>query len=87
MLPSVRPVISSISSGVSTCLCRIRLRMFGNRPSSVEITVSPNASRSAAVHVRPSLRWYGAYWTKHDITCFPGGAIDGSTSVGMMQSM
>ena len=61
--------------------------MFGKRSSSVEITVSPNASRSSSSHVRPSERWYGAYCTKHDITCLPGGAIDGSTSVGMMQSM
>src|SRR5678816_1915336 len=70
MLPSVRPVIRSMSSGVSTCRCRIRSRMLGKRSSSVEITVSPKASRSASSHVRPSERWYGAYCTKHDITCF-----------------
>ena len=29
----------------------------------------------------------GAYCTKQLITCLPGGAIVGSTSVGMMQSM
>ena len=32
-------------------------------------------------------RLYGAYWTKHEMMCLPGGAIDGSTSVGMIMSM
>ena len=35
----------------------------------------------------PSLRWYGAYCTKHDMTCLPGGAIDGSIIDGMTMSM
>jgi hypothetical protein len=30
---------------------------------------------------------YGAYCTKHDITCLPGGATDGSVSDGMTMSM
>ena len=30
---------------------------------------------------------YGAYCTKQLITCRPGGAIDGSSSVGMIMSM
>ena len=56
------------------------------RSSIVSRTVSPNASRAASSHV-PSARWYGAYCTKHDMMCLPGGAIDGSTSVGMIMSM
>ena len=32
-------------------------------------------------------RWYGAYCTKHDIMCLPGGATDGSVSVGITMSM
>jgi hypothetical protein len=34
-----------------------------------------------------SFRWYGAYCTKHDITCLPGGATDGSVSDGITMSM
>ena len=61
--------------------------MFGNRSSSVSITFCPNASRLASSQTAPSARWYGAYCTKQLITCLPGGAIVGSTSVGMMMSM
>ena len=61
--------------------------MSGNRSSSVSITFWPNDSRAASSHSLPSARWYGAYCTKQLITCLPGGAIVGSTSVGMMQSM
>ena len=32
-------------------------------------------------------RWYGAYWTKHDMTCLPGGAMSGSTNDWIAQSM
>ena len=41
----------------------------------------------ASSHTSPGLRWYGAYCTKHDITCLPGGASDGSVSVGITMSM
>jgi hypothetical protein len=34
-----------------------------------------------------SLKWYGAYCTKHDITCLPGGATLGSVSEGITMSM
>jgi hypothetical protein len=61
--------------------------MFGTRSSIVSITFSPNASRAASSHTAPSARWYGAYCTKHDITCLPGGAMDGSTMVGRIMSM
>ena len=30
---------------------------------------------------------YGAYCTKHDITCFPGGATEGSVSDGITMSI
>ncbi len=61
--------------------------MSGNRSSSVSITFCPNASRSASFHSLPGSSLYGAYCTKQLMMCLPGGAIDGSTSVGMMQSM
>ena len=61
--------------------------MFGTRSAIVSSTVSPNASRAASSHTAPSARWYGAYWTKQLMSCLPGGAIDGSTSVGMIMSM
>ena len=32
-------------------------------------------------------RLYGAYWTKQLMTCLPGGAMVGSTRVGMIMSM
>src|SRR5882724_506303 len=52
---------------------------------NVSITLSANASRwSSQV---PSASLYGAYCTKHDITCFPGGATDGSVKVGITMSM
>ena len=86
MLPSVSPVICSMSKGLSTCLSTMRLRMFGNRSSSVSMTVSPNAVRISSSQTLPSASLYGAYCTKHDIVCLPGGAMEGSTSVGMMQS-
>ena len=47
------------------------------------------AERLALVVPGPELgaSLYGAYWTKQLMTCLPGGAIDGSTSVGMIMSM
>ena len=30
---------------------------------------------------------YGAYWTKHDMTCLPGGAMSGSTTDWIAASM
>ena len=59
--------------------------MFGAYSAIVSITVSPNASR-LLVPV-PSVELYGAYCTKHDITCLPGGATDGSVSDGITMSM
>ena len=34
-----------------------------------------------------SFRWYGAYCTKQDMTCLPGGASDGSVRLGITMSM
>ena len=48
----------------------------------VEITASPNASRFASF--QPPSMSYGAYCTKHDITCCPGGAMSGSIIDGMI---
>ena len=80
MLPSDRPNVRSMSSGVSTWRCRMASGKSGAYRAIVAWTVSPNASRWSS-HV-PSASSYGAYWTKHAITCFPGGATDGSTALG-----
>src|SRR5213596_1978925 len=64
-----------------------QLADVGARSSMVSRTVSANASRRASSHSSPSTRRYGAYWTKQLMTCLPGGAIDGSTWVGMIMSM
>src|SRR5438874_12736237 len=60
--------------------------MFGMCSLIVSITLSPNASRFASSQV-PCANLYGAYCTKHDITCFPGGATDGSVKLGITMSM
>src|ERR1700751_4267207 len=86
MLPSVRPNSRSRSSGVTTCRCKMMSRMLGAYSAMVSITVSPNFSFSVS-QCRPGASLYGAYCTKHDITCFPGGATEGSGSDGMTMSM
>ncbi len=53
--------------------------MLGACSAMASMTASPKASRCASSHVSPGFRWYGAYCTKHDITCLPGGASAGST--------
>src|SRR5688572_9874059 len=60
------------------------------------MTVSPKASRCSS-HCEPSAgeplspgvsrRSKGAYCTKQDITCLPGGATDGSVRLGITISM
>ena len=58
--------------------------MLGAYAAIASITASPSASRwSSQV---PWLRWYGAYWTKHDITCLPGGATVSSLNDGITMS-
>src|SRR5262249_10602389 len=51
---------------------------------SVSTTLSPNASRCSSQF--PSASLYGAYCTKHETTCFPGGATDGSVKLGITMS-
>ncbi len=51
------------------------------------MTASPNASRIFASHTAPSASSYGAHCTKQLMTCLSGGAIDGSTRVGIIMSM
>src|SRR5512138_3546435 len=75
MLPPVMPAIDSISFGVMTCIPTIALRMFGAYCSMVAMTFSPNCARLSSS--QPPSTSYGAYCTKQDITCCPGGAISG----------
>ena len=84
MLPPVMPVMFSISTGVMTCLPMMARRMFGAYRSMVAMTDSPKASRLESS--RPPSISYGAYCTKHDITCLPGGAISGSIIEGKIMS-
>ena len=58
--------------------------MLGARSAMVSTTASPNASRCSSQV--PSARWYGAYCTKQLTMCLPGGAMRGSTRVGMIMS-
>src|SRR5690606_21542801 len=85
MLPSDKPHSRSRSSGVTTWRCRMMSFRFGAYSAIVSTTASPKASRCSS-HL-PSARWNGAYCTKHDITCLPGGATVGSLSEGMTMSM
>ena len=50
-------------------------------------TASPKASRWSSHVPSSGASLYGAYWTKQLTTCLPGGAIVGSTRVGMIMSM
>src|SRR5437667_10295684 len=87
MLPSVSPVVRSMSSGVWTSRNRMMSRMFGANSAMRSMTASPNASRWSSHVPSSGASLYGAYWTKQLMTCLPGGAMDGSTSVGMIMSM
>ena len=84
MLPSDSPTIRSMSSGVRTSRCSTRSPKPGKNDSSVRWTVSPRFWRSVSQSLSRSL--YGAYWTKHDITCLPGGAMSGSIVLWIAQS-
>ena len=61
--------------------------MFGANSAIRSMTASPNASRWSSQVPSSGASLYGAYWTKQLMTCLPGGAMDGSTSVGMIMSM
>src|SRR5215475_13333393 len=86
MLPSLKPNSRSRSSGVSTCLLLIMLFKLGAYSAMVSITLLPKASRWSS-QFNPGRSLYGAYCTKHDMTCLPGGATDGSVSDGITMSM
>ncbi len=58
---------------------------LGANSAMVLMTVSPNSSRRAGQS--PFFSLYGAYCTKQDITCLPGGATEGSVRLGMTMSM
>src|SRR5215470_3239914 len=60
--------------------------ILGAYSAIVLMTLSPNASRWSS-QFNPGLSLYGAYCTKHDMTCFPGGATEGSVSVGITMSI
>ena len=87
MLPSLRPNVALDVErrqhlAVEDDVADVR-RVLGDR-------VDDRVAERLALR-RPSVarrvRWYGAYCTKHDITCLPGGATDGSVSVGITMSM
>ena len=60
---------------------RARTRRSGRSPRRR----TPRGCRPRCPRLGSSL--YGAYWTKQLMTCLPGGAIWGSTRVGMIMSM
>ena len=61
--------------------------MFGANSAIRSMTASPNASRLSSQVPSSGASLYGAYWTKQLMTCLPGGAMPGSTRVGMIMSM
>src|SRR3954468_6856072 len=80
MFPSVRPKRASMSGGASTWRWRIFSGRSGAYLAIAATTASPNASRWSSHD--PFASSYGAYWTKHAMTCFPGGATEGSMKDG-----
>src|SRR5579863_723758 len=86
MLPSLSPHSRSRSSGVTTIFSMMMSLILGAYSAIVSMTVLPNASFSVS-QFNPGRNLYGAYCTKQDITCFPGGATEGSVSDGMTMSI
>src|SRR6267378_4718486 len=86
MFPSVSPHSRSRSSGVTTWRCKMMSLILGAYSAIVLMTASPNFSFSVS-QLSPGASLYGAYCTKHDMTCLPGGATEGSVSVGITMSM
>src|SRR2546422_7948357 len=84
MLPPVRPKRRSRSSGESTWRAiteRLKLGAYWSRMSKQR-----SANASFTWSQPPSRSWYGAYCTKNDITCLPGGATVESTTDGIVHS-
>src|SRR5579871_449017 len=86
MLPSLNPHSRSRSKGVTTCFSMMMSFRLGAYSLIVSTTVLPKASFWSS-QFNPGRSLYGAYCTKHDITCFPGGATDGSVSEGITMSI
>src|SRR3979490_346912 len=86
MFPSLNPHSRSRSSGVTTCRCRMMSLIFGAYWAMVLTTLSPNFSFSVS-QSRPGASLYGAYCTKQERICLPGGASDVSVRVGITMSM
>src|ERR1700675_4716268 len=86
ILPSLRPNSRSRSSGVTTWRCRMMSLIFGAYSAIVLMTASPNFSFSVS-QLSPGASLYGAYCTKQDMMCLPGGASDVSVRVGITMSM
>ena len=74
-----------MSSGVTTSRCSTSLPNPGKCSSSTAWALSANGSRSVSQSL--PLSSYGAYWTKHESTCLPGGAMSGSITDCMAASM
>ena len=83
--PRSGPVVRSMSTGVTTSRCSTRSPKPGKCSSSTACALSPKRSRSVSQSLPRSS--YGAYCTKHDMTCLPGGAMSGSTTDWIAASM
>src|SRR5258707_11609701 len=86
IFPSVSPHSRSRSSGVTTWRCKMMSLILGAYSAIVLMTASPNFSFSVS-QLSPGANLYGAYCTKQDMTCLPGGATEGSVSVGITMSL
>ena len=87
MFPCVSPNSRSRSSGVNTCRPIMILFRLGANSAIVLTTLSPNRSRCSSHVPSPSASLYGAYCTKQESTCLPGGATDGSVRLGITMSI
>src|SRR3972149_940651 len=85
MFPPVRPRTRSMSVGVTTSQCVAPRGAGGADASVVSRTISAALGRYSS-HVVPR-NSVGAYWTKHVIVCFPGGATLGSRTLWYWVSM
>src|SRR5260370_24915613 len=85
LLPCVRQNSRSRSSGVSTWRPMMMSLMLGAYSAMVLMTFSPKASFCSSQVPWASL--YGAYCTKQESTCLPGGATLGSVTLGITISM
>src|SRR5213594_2949038 len=87
MFPCVSPNSRSRSSGVNTCRPIIIFFRLGANSAIVLTTLSPNRWPCSSHVPSPSASLYGAYCTKQESTCLPGGATDGSVRLGITISI